>query len=60
MKDVKIPRSLLQCASLCRVFQVVVKNDAPVGDVILDEALKHIKETATPETLQNWVDYLSG
>lgn len=41
-------------------FQVVVKNDAPVGDVILDEALKHIKETATPETLQNWVDYLSG
>lgn len=40
--------------------QVVVKNDAPVGDVILDEALKHIKETATPETLQNWVDYLSG
>ncbi|XP_022670121.1 Golgi phosphoprotein 3-like isoform X2 [Varroa jacobsoni] len=40
--------------------KVVVKNDAPVGDVILDEALKHIKETATPETLQNWVDYLSG
>lgn len=40
--------------------KVVVKNEAPTGDVILDEALKHIKETTPPDTLQNWVDYLSG
>ena len=30
------------------------------GDVLLDEALKHVKETNPPETLQSWVDYLSG
>ncbi|KFM78494.1 Golgi phosphoprotein 3, partial [Stegodyphus mimosarum] len=40
--------------------KVLVKNDAPTGDVLLDEALKHIKETDPPETLQSWIDYLSG
>ncbi|KAG8196846.1 hypothetical protein JTE90_027559 [Oedothorax gibbosus] len=40
--------------------KVLVKNDSPAGDVLLDEALKHIKETEPPETLQSWIDYLSG
>ncbi|XP_035216478.1 Golgi phosphoprotein 3 homolog sauron-like [Stegodyphus dumicola] len=40
--------------------KVLIKNDAPTGDVLLDEALKHIKETDPPETLQSWIDYLSG
>ncbi|CAL1290990.1 unnamed protein product [Larinioides sclopetarius] len=40
--------------------KVLVKNDSPTGDVLLDEALKHVKETDPPETLQSWIDYLSG
>lgn len=46
-------RSLLNRKILC-------KNDAPTGDVLLDEALKHIKETQPPETVQSWIEYLSG
>jgi len=42
----------------CR--KVLVKNDSPCGDVLLDEALKHIKETEPPETVQSWIEYLSG
>lgn len=34
--------------------------DAPTGDVLLDEALKHMKETDPPETVQSWIEYLSG
>ncbi|CAG0887099.1 unnamed protein product [Darwinula stevensoni] len=40
--------------------RVVVKNAAPTGDVLLDEALKHIKDTDPPETVQTWIEYLSG
>ena len=40
--------------------KIILKNGNPTGDVLLDEALKHIKETNPPETLQSWVDYLSG
>ncbi|KAL1243624.1 Golgi phosphoprotein [Trichinella spiralis] len=29
-------------------------------DIILDEALKHIKETDPPLTVQSWIEYLSG
>ncbi|VDN24078.1 unnamed protein product [Gongylonema pulchrum] len=39
---------------------VLLKNEQPTGDVILDEALKHIKETQPPETVTNWIEYLSG
>ena len=46
-------RSLLNRKVLC-------KSDAPTGDVLLDEALKHVKETQPPETLQSWIEYLSG
>lgn len=40
--------------------KVICKADAPTGDVMLDEALKHIKETPTPETVQSWIELLSG
>lgn len=40
--------------------KVLCKSDTPTGDVLLDEALKHIKETQPPETLQSWIEYLSG
>ncbi|XP_053909149.1 Golgi phosphoprotein 3-like [Cuculus canorus] len=42
------------------VGNVICKSDAPTGDVLLDEALKHIKETQPPETVQNWIELLSG
>lgn len=37
-----------------------MKSDQQTGDVLLDEALKHIKETDPPETVQSWIEYLSG
>lgn len=40
--------------------KVKCKNDAPTGDVLLDEALKHIKETEPAEPVQSWIEYLSG
>ena len=40
--------------------KVICKNDQPTGDVLLDEALRHIKETQPPETIQSWIEYLSG
>lgn len=46
-------RSLLNRKVLC-------KNTAPCGDVLLDEALKHVKDTDPPETVQSWIEYLSG
>ncbi|XP_068626346.1 Golgi phosphoprotein 3 homolog sauron [Battus philenor] len=40
--------------------KVIVKSDSPTGDVLLDEALKHMKETEPPESVQSWIEYLSG
>jgi Golgi phosphoprotein 3 len=40
--------------------KIILKNSDPCGDVLLDEALKHIKETNQPETVQTWIEYLSG
>ena len=40
--------------------RLVLKSDTPTGDVLLDEALKHIKETDPPETVESWIEYLSG
>lgn len=37
-----------------------MKNSEPVNDVILDEALKHMKETNPPESVTTWIEYLSG
>lgn len=40
--------------------KVLVKNETLTGDVLIDEALKHMKETQPPETVQSWIEYLSG
>ncbi|ESO04837.1 hypothetical protein HELRODRAFT_185519 [Helobdella robusta] len=40
--------------------KIKCKSDVLTGDVLLDEALKHIKETNPPETTQSWIEYLSG
>lgn len=40
--------------------KLVIKADNPTGDVLLDEALKHVKETDPPETIKSWIEYLSG
>ena len=40
--------------------KVICKSDTPTGDVLLDEALKHIKETQPAENVQSWIEYLSG
>ena len=40
--------------------KVELKSDAPTGDVLLDEALNHIKKTTQPENVQNWIELLSG
>ncbi|KAL3866699.1 hypothetical protein ACJMK2_043980 [Sinanodonta woodiana] len=40
--------------------KIIFKSISPTGDVLLDEALKHIKETEPPETVQSWIEYLSG
>lgn len=40
--------------------KLILKSDTPTGDVLLDEALKHLKDTEPPETVQSWIEYLSG
>jgi len=40
--------------------RVMIKNDTPCGDILLDEALRHVKETDPPETCQSWIELLSG
>jgi len=42
--------------------KVLVKSAEPCGDVLLDESLKHMRETSdtAPETVQTWIEYLSG
>ena len=40
--------------------KLILKSDTPTGDVLLDEALKHIKETEPAETVECWIEYLSG
>ena len=42
------------------VGQVVLKSDQSTGDVLLDEALRHIKETQPTESVQSWIEFLSG
>ena len=40
--------------------RVMLLDDTATGDVLLDEALRHIKETQPPEAVQSWIEYLSG
>lgn len=56
---VELERAGMRRRGLC-TRKIILKSDTPTGDVLLDEALKHIKETDPPETIQNWIEYLSG
>ncbi|XP_063042236.1 Golgi phosphoprotein 3-like A [Engraulis encrasicolus] len=40
--------------------KVLVRSDAPTGDVLLDEALKHIKATKPAEDVCSWIQLLTG
>ncbi|KAM4690683.1 Golgi phosphoprotein 3-like [Rhinophrynus dorsalis] len=40
--------------------KVLLKSEAPTGDVLLDETLKHIKVTEPAETVQSWIELLTG
>ncbi|XP_056116232.1 Golgi phosphoprotein 3-like [Rhinichthys klamathensis goyatoka] len=40
--------------------RVLFKSAAPTGDVLLDEALKHIKNTEPPEDVSSWIELLTG
>lgn len=40
--------------------KLILKNSSPTGDVLVDEALKHLRTTDPPETVQSWIEYLSG
>lgn len=40
--------------------KVLVKNPTPTGDILLDEALRHIKDTSPPDNVQSWIELLSG
>lgn len=39
---------------------VAEKGDRATGDVLLDEALKHIRSTQPEECIQDWIELLSG
>ena len=39
---------------------VVVKSAERCGDVLLDETLRHMTSDTDPETVEIWIDYLSG
>lgn len=43
-----------------RKVVVLPKGERQTGDVLLDEALKHIRATQPGETVQDWVELLSG
>ena len=40
--------------------QVSLKSEVPCGDILLDEALRHVKDTEPQETCQSWIELLSG
>ncbi|KAK7873027.1 hypothetical protein R5R35_000323 [Gryllus longicercus] len=39
---------------------LTIKNDEPTGNALLDETLKHVKSMNPPDTVNNWIDYLTG
>jgi Golgi phosphoprotein 3 len=43
-----------------RKLVVIEKSDRTTGDVLLDEAMKHIRHNGSDEYLQEWIDLLSG
>nr|XP_033780348.1 Golgi phosphoprotein 3-like [Geotrypetes seraphini] len=40
--------------------KVLLKSDTPTGDILLDETLKLMKATEPAETVQTWIELLTG
>lgn len=40
--------------------KVICKNSSPTGDALMDEALKHLKETEPTDTVGNWIELFCG
>ncbi|XP_037600798.1 Golgi phosphoprotein 3-like [Cebus imitator] len=59
LKDFKL-NEVKESGSLLFFSQVLLKSDSPTGDVLLDETLKHIKATEPTETVQTWIELLTG
>jgi len=57
---IELEKAGLRRKSLLNRKVLVTRNDQATGDVLLDEALKHIRETSQPETVHSWIEYLSG
>ncbi|XP_053330914.1 Golgi phosphoprotein 3-like [Spea bombifrons] len=57
-------RVVLEAATLRRKRlldrKVLLKSEALTGDVLLDETIKHMKATDPPETVQSWIELLTG
>lgn len=58
-KRIELERSGMRKKNLVS-RNILVKSDAPTGDVILDETLKHIKETEPKQSVVTWIEHLSG
>ncbi|XP_040474588.1 Golgi phosphoprotein 3-like isoform X1 [Falco naumanni] len=54
------PLSIRKKRLLERKVKVLLKSDTPTGDVLLDETLRHIKATESAETVQTWIELLTG
>eukprot|EP00127_Corallochytrium_limacisporum_P003591 Clim_evm74s150 gene=Clim_evmTU74s150 len=44
----------------CMTKRIIIVDETPVGDVILDEAIKHIASASGTETVDSWIELLSG
>lgn len=40
--------------------KIIVKQEGSAGNIILDEALKHIKSADYSDNVSNWINYLNG
>lgn len=40
--------------------KIIVQNDSPLDDAVIDETLKTIKQADGPESVECWIEYLSG
>lgn len=56
---VQLEKQVMRRRSLL-LRKVTIKNDGATGDVILDEALNHVKKMDPAENVQNWIELLSG
>ena len=61
-KKVELENTGMRKRSVCSRKLVVTSGGSrgATGDVLLDEALKHMRSTQPPESVQEWIELLSG